>query len=396
MCGIVGIAGKLATKDEGVMQRLLILDYFRGPDSTGLASIRGHDGSAEIVKISSHPLDLFAMAKFKTVLNGGTSKLFLGHNRAATRGKVNSFNAHPYQFGHITGCHNGTLEYKSKSDLEEAVGERFDVDSMAIFAGIEKLGIEETMKLMITGRDSQTGAWSLAWYNQEENTFNLLRNKHRPMWFGYNKDNNKLLFASEFKMLDTAVAMGVNPDDWHYETRDKRQVCFFQTEPDVHYRWNMEELKAGTETKKQKPNAKKRPGKEPVTASAASANPFGRQTMGFDIQPAKQTTNTGIGSHSAGGATHQSRNRKEVVHLLGDIGRPLAGYMDRDKFDALAKYGCSYCQADVHFHDPGIMIFERDDMILCRGCSGQEIPDADNAVPPVKIIIPGTAMDNLA
>jgi hypothetical protein len=39
MCGHVGVAGDLALKDEALMKRLLIFDYLRGPDSTGLAAI---------------------------------------------------------------------------------------------------------------------------------------------------------------------------------------------------------------------------------------------------------------------------------------------------------------------------------------------------------------------
>src|SRR3546814_15939897 len=40
MCGHVGIAGKMELKDEALMRRLLVFDYFRGPDSTGFAALR--------------------------------------------------------------------------------------------------------------------------------------------------------------------------------------------------------------------------------------------------------------------------------------------------------------------------------------------------------------------
>jgi glucosamine 6-phosphate synthetase-like amidotransferase/phosphosugar isomerase protein len=118
MCGLVGIAGKLTVKDEATMKRLFLLDFFRGPDSTGLAAVRG-DGNIHVSKLASHPIDLFDSARFKTALSGYNSKIFLGHNRYATKGKVNANNAHPYHYGDIVGAHNGTLSISSWRALEK-------------------------------------------------------------------------------------------------------------------------------------------------------------------------------------------------------------------------------------------------------------------------------------
>ena len=68
MCGLVGIAGDLSYKDEKFMKRLLVLDYFRGTDSTGLAAIR-KGGEAVISKAAVNPLDLFDMSSFEKALN---------------------------------------------------------------------------------------------------------------------------------------------------------------------------------------------------------------------------------------------------------------------------------------------------------------------------------------
>ena len=128
MCGLVGIAGNLEYKDEATMKRMLILDYFRGTDSTGFAAVKVKEDEVLMTKIASHPIDLFDMGAFKKALNGNTSKVFLGHNRAATVGKVNAVNAHPFQVGDILGVHNGTLDKDSWKRLDETLGYDTDVD----------------------------------------------------------------------------------------------------------------------------------------------------------------------------------------------------------------------------------------------------------------------------
>src|SRR3546814_12623264 len=52
-------------------------------------------------------------------LSGYNSKAFIGHNRAATLGKVNGLNAHPFRYDNIMGAHNGTLDTQSWLRLEE-------------------------------------------------------------------------------------------------------------------------------------------------------------------------------------------------------------------------------------------------------------------------------------
>jgi glucosamine 6-phosphate synthetase-like amidotransferase/phosphosugar isomerase protein len=64
MCGLVGIAGQMTAKDDAVIKRLLMYDYFRGPDSTGMAAIRGN-GDVYLAKLASDPVTLFDTGKFK-------------------------------------------------------------------------------------------------------------------------------------------------------------------------------------------------------------------------------------------------------------------------------------------------------------------------------------------
>lgn len=366
MCGLIGIAGKLQYKDEATMKRLFLLDFFRGPDSTGLAAIRGN-GDCRLVKLPSHPLDLFDSSKFKEALNGMQSTVFIGHNRAATRGVVSHGNAHPYQFDHIIGAHNGTLTTESHKELEKLAVEKFPVDSQALFAAISRVGIEETMKAMETGSSMSTGAWSLVWYDQKQSTLNFLRNKWRPMWYAFNEEFDRIFWASEWPMIDGAIRL--SGQDYKLFMNDKGHR-FWQTEEDVLYTFDVDKLKAGGK-ERPKPLAKELKGKELVAASTTGANydPFNRKEGWTPISP-KTTTPGGTASRSL---REQFKDKKEseiqVVQLVGDIEDPFAGYLKKEKFEELAKYGCSYCQKDVEWGEKGVVVFARDDILLCPDCA---------------------------
>ena len=190
MCGLVGMAGNLNGKDEDVMSRLLILDYPRGKDSTGLASV-SDKGKVEIIKETLNPLALMEMKKYEKVNDAWGSYALIGHNRAATLGGVNAANAHPFTFGDVTGAHNGTLDMLSWKRLEKECGFDTDVDSAAVFASINEVGLNNTIKVMETGNTSQKGAWALTYYDGTDNTINFIRNKHRPLWYAISKDLDK-------------------------------------------------------------------------------------------------------------------------------------------------------------------------------------------------------------
>lgn len=370
MCGHVGIAGKLAFKDEATMKRLLLLDYFRGPDSTGFAAVRGN-GDTRVAKVPSHPLDLYDMGKFKEALNGNQSTVFLGHNRLSTRGVINHHNTHPFQYDHIIGAHNGTLEYSSTSALEKALDEKFPVDSQAIIAGIARLGVENTIPML-------QGAWSLVWIDSKEGTLNFLRNKERSMWYGYDKDFERLFWASEWSFINSAVQMA--PTGQYEMFTDEQGHRFWSTEENIHYRFDIDELKSGKK-ERPKPKAKELRGKEPapavVTGTSGGYNPFGRRGE-----------NSGQ-SHS----TTKSASDATTIHLIGDENNPFAGYMGYDKFMQLGKYGCSWCGGPIYWGEKGIVLFERDDLLICSDCS-KEDKEVTRLIIPAKtfdLMLPGAA-----
>lgn len=360
MCGHVGIAGKLETKDESTMKRLLVFDYFRGPDSTGFAALRSNSTKdIHIVKLASNPIDLFQMKKFDTALNGFNSTVFLGHNRLATKGVVNNYNAHPYQFdkadgsGVIVGAHNGTLDASSWKELEEELGEKYEVDSMAVIAAIAKFGIEKTIPML-------RGAWALVWFDTSDNSLNFIRNKERPFWYAYSKKFDKLFWASEYPIIRAALGLSTAP----YELFEHDGYCFWETEEDWWYKFDLEALKNGA-TERPKPRVKVLKGKEPVQAaySYRSGDPF--QHSG--------TTCSTTRSRGTTGAVTDNTEKKEVVHshlhITGTSVKPFGDFVTKEEFDRIAKYGCSWCQADVDYEEAGVEVYIQQDMILCPTCA---------------------------
>lgn len=346
MCGHVGVAGCLLTADEALMKRKLLLDYWRGMDSTGMAAVRA---SKEVLtaKIASHPLDLFDMARFKTALNGIASRAFIGHNRAATRGKVNGHNAHPFTFGPITGAHNGTLSPVSFKDLTTVLGEEFDVDSQAIFRAIEEFGIEEVVPQLV-------GAWALVWYDERDDTINFIRNKERPLWYGYTADKKRLFWASEWQTIDNATDMAATKYDL-YEDPDKGYK-YWPFAEDTWYRVPLAALSKG-ETCIDDCIVKVIKGKAPpVTPKADDPFPRGRNTSTTDSTDTTHSMTTSRGN--------------KMLTLVGNKQDPTAGWISEDKFNQmLAVKGCAFCSADVKYGDVGITIHEREGIILCPDCS---------------------------
>ena len=187
MCGIVGVVGKINKVQETTFKEMLFIDTLRGSHSTGIISVNTLD-TAWIKKAVAAP-DFLEMKKVNSLIDNRVSKCLVGHNRAATKGKVNTANAHPFDFGDIVGVHNGTL--RNEKDLDYL---NTDVDSERLFHHLSKHGIRDTV-------DNMEGAYALAWVNVKEGTLNLLRNSERPLHYGFNKDKTQMFFASEWGML---------------------------------------------------------------------------------------------------------------------------------------------------------------------------------------------------
>lgn len=189
MCGLVGVAGDVGPKAKKSFEYLLMVDVIRGEHSTGVC-VRSK-GKAKIFKALGKPWDrLFSMKRYQTAVNSIDVDLLLGHNRAATVGKVVPENAHPFRCEHVYGAHNGTLRNSHK--LKDRL--KFDVDSEGLFHHIAHEGLQDALS-------NCAGAYALTWYDDQDKTINFIRNTERSLFYAFSPDHTELYWASEEWML---------------------------------------------------------------------------------------------------------------------------------------------------------------------------------------------------
>ena len=189
MCGIVFVGGtSLVSSNIDKFEQMLFADTFRGEHSTGVMSLfapLNHPQSLLIEK-KAVPGDVFirtgclkevsemkipSIYNTPNVFTTAYPKFMVGHNRYATAGAINDKNAHPFQHGHITLVHNGSLT--NQRLLPEHA--RFEVDSENVCYSIATIGIDETIQKL-------HGAFVLVWHNSQDNTLNFIRNDDRPFY----------------------------------------------------------------------------------------------------------------------------------------------------------------------------------------------------------------------
>jgi hypothetical protein len=196
MCGIVGIFGLIDKTRIGMFEDMLAMDGVRGKDSTGVAVITKK--AVGVIKEAVLPDKILGDSLYKEWKKAKPLCL-LGHNRAATLGKVIKDNAHPFQYKHITMVHNGTLDNRWR--LPDWW--KYDTDSEAIARCIADHGIETTWKVI-------EGAATLVWWDSNEQTLNVLSNGKRPFFMQPLKNSDGLVWSSErWTLLTAALRCGV-------------------------------------------------------------------------------------------------------------------------------------------------------------------------------------------
>ena len=192
MCGIVGCAGNLEYRDKDVMQVLIHLCELRGEDSTGFFSVPKSGAEASITKVVGPSRNLFDTTAWEK-LQMSTKRVVIGHGRKATVGGISKKTAHPFNYQSITGVHNGTLK-----NWRHLPGDSEDTDSMTLFENFARVGVRETI-------EATEGAYALIWWDETDETLNILRNNERPLYYCFTDDYKRIFWASEPWMLQVAT-----------------------------------------------------------------------------------------------------------------------------------------------------------------------------------------------
>lgn len=201
MCGLTGFLSLNAHKvNNGTYQekknfakQSLYMSALRGIDSTGIATCGMTAGKSDVVyKRALQSPDFLQLNTTERILTDiDYATVFLGHTRSKTTGPVGDDEAHPFRYEHITMIHNGSVTNWRGIGAD---GCSIQTDSAHIAYAMAKHGAQPTLEKLI-------GAFCIVWYDELEDTFNIARNKERPLYFAEVPDWDGVVFGSEVGML---------------------------------------------------------------------------------------------------------------------------------------------------------------------------------------------------
>lgn len=218
MCGILGIAAfhkKEFLKRKEFIKQGIIASSLRGIDGTGMFMVP-HDKTDEI-KILKKPIpgyDFVGLEQTEELLkNAEHYKYIVAHNRLKTRGDIKAAHTHPFNAGPITMVHNGMIS----NSYALGGNKTFEVDSMAAAKVLsETKDPREALEAL-------EGAFALVWYDERTDALFLARNEERPLFFGIDKKNEILVFASELRMLDwISSRIGIDLGDSRWDVGENQ------------------------------------------------------------------------------------------------------------------------------------------------------------------------------
>ena len=197
MCGLYGFICKPSFTRGGAAKKRFLVDAMyvsalRGMEGTGLAITKDTLASPFVYKKAMPASDFYQLKTSQRIVNSAEDAcMVLGHTRSATRGFIDDESAHPFQYGHITLIHNGTVNGLHNS----AKGCDIQVDSAQLAYAFWKSGNEKSILEEITGQ------YCVIWHNSKTGTINIARNNDKPLYWAHIPEWEGLAFMSEYQSL---------------------------------------------------------------------------------------------------------------------------------------------------------------------------------------------------
>lgn len=272
MCGLFGMMGPGVQKNDlKIIRDLGIFSQVRGMDGAGIYQVRSNAQKGwrtyeqlykSYATFSEMVLEIEAKQRrrekgMEDILESVSIDVFMGHVRWATKGGMNSAQAHPYEFSGIVGAHNGTLRDKKYEDKTRT-------DSDLMFEDVNRRGLETVLNEL-----DPWSAYAITMYDKEQKKMYFARNDERPLFFAANRSRSVLYWASEKEMLEFALQRNretnysvhelitdllvcVDPSDMTYKTMTEKPTKVFKAvqlrprKKNIHYASN---YKGHTEVK---------------------------------------------------------------------------------------------------------------------------------------------------
>jgi hypothetical protein len=374
MCGHLGVMGKkLGAKHEDAVEDGLFIAALRGTDSVGIGIVPTAEANRKPFVAKRIGMAPFP---FQVPFNG--AHVIMGHVRSATIGNAKDGTlAHPFKFDNIIGAHNGTLAGDWRKPLQDQTKEVFGSDSQAIFYNFAYWGVEETIKNIC-------GAWCLVWWDDDEQTLNMLRNDERPMWTARSKDGN-LYWASEHWMINGMLRAGERDREKlvRTPTEDGKSELFFHKLPvNVWRKWTFDDqtgevVQLADTPLEGQPRPAPPPKKEYSYDWSGQDWMYGRFSDGSWTEPFEETPE----EIAAGGFVRLSKNfATTTANIKGQLYRVVAGesYISRPggaaeiPFKELIEFrtdGACTCCSEPIVHPISIGYMPKDySWMICRSC----------------------------